>query len=488
MTGRTGGEREVWEAESGPLDTPAGAEPGDRTGAPGSRLGVLRHRDFRNVWLGAMGSSVGGWMEFVGVQWIMAQQTLAPEWVTAGRPSSTIMMGYLAAAQLGPTLLLGLLGGLMADRVNRKSLLLWTQGVMMIIAVGLAAAAFGGWATPTVLLAFAAVHGVALAFNTPAWQVLTPRLVPRAELTRAITLNGVQFNLARVVGPALGGAILSSSESHGAAILFVVNALSFLGVMVAISSTPDAPPPERSDGQGGPWEQTKEAFAFVFHNRGPRAVFFALVLFSALAAPLMRMLPLFVTEVFHAQEKTYGLLLAVMGVGAVLGGLSLRLVPRWYPKHHLIPLSVMLGGVSITLFTLTTSLTAAMAAIFLAGAFWLWSFNSAMAAMQLLVDDRMRGRVMAVCNTAVFGAMPLGSLSAGVIGEVVGGHSARGDLTDVGVRTGVGLLSGALAVAGLVMLVWRTPEVDGYTAGDPATVRRPGLLNGITGRLHRPRS
>lgn len=440
-------------------------------------LGVLRHRAFRNVWLGAFGSSIGGWMEIVGVQWVMTVQTLSPEWVASGRPGATLMLGYLSAAQLGPTLALGLWGGLVADRVDRKRLLLVTQVVMMLIAAALLVASAAGRLTPAVMLVLSLLNGVAMAFNMPAWQVLTPRLVPREELTKAITLNGMQFNMARVIGPGLAGVLMAQ---FGATVLFAVNTLSFLGVLLAVSSTPPAPPPPREDVKA--WSQIREALRFTFRQRGPLAIFTALVLFSALAAPLVRMLPVFVQEVYHAEERVYGLLLALMGAGAVVGGLSLKWLPPWYPKHHFIPLSVLGGGAMIAAFSVMDSVLGASVFIFLCGAFWLWAFNSCMAAMQLLVDDRMRGRVMAVCNTAVFGVMPLGAIAAGWISHIASGRADSG----LGTQVGVGTLGAVLAAAGLVMLIWRTPEVDGLRPGDPGYERRPSLLAGITARAHRP--
>ena len=474
---------QVAEPTTAPVEPIAAATPDAPANPADSRLGVLRHRHFRNVWIGAAISSVGGWMESVGVQWVVAQDAQRPEWIARGYPSATLMMGYLAVAQLAPTLVLGLAGGLIADRVNRKKLLLFTQFILMLIAAGVATASYLGVATPWVLMGFMAALGTTMAFNVPAWQVLTPRLVPRSDLTKAITLNGIQFNLARVVGPALAGAILVINHDN-ATPLFMLNTLSFLGVLVAVASTPDSPAPP-DDGRKAS-HHVRDALRFVFHNKGPLAIFTAMVLFSILAAPLMRMLPLFVTEVYHAKSNTFGMMLADMGLGAVAGGLALKLIPVWYPKHHLIPLSVTLGGLSILLFSATSNLYLACLGLFFCGAFWLWSFNSSMAAMQLLVDDAMRGRVLAVCNTAVFGAMPLGSVLAAYIAELTGGHASDGNPTGVGVQIGVGSLAAILTAAGLVMLIWRTPEVDGLVPGAAGYDKRRSLIAGITGRAHRP--
>jgi predicted MFS family arabinose efflux permease len=430
-----------------------------------------------------MVSNIGGWMEGVGVQWIVANET-----------GSARIMALLAAAQLGPTLILGMAGGLLADRVNRKKLLLFTQAMMMAIAAALAIAAYFGKASYPVLLALSLLQGITLAFNTPAWQVLTPRLVPREELTEAIALNGLQFNLSRVLGPALAGLLMAA---YSPTVLFVVNTLTFLFVLVAISTTPDAPPPPRENTSA--FHRTKEALSFVFHRRGPRAVFLAMLTFAVLAAPLMRLLPLFARDVYpetdplyraiaslpfvphgNVREVIFSLFLSVMGAGAVLGAIAIRWIPPWYPKHHFIPLSILASGVTIVSFSATTWLPLAAVLLFFGGVFWLWAFNSAFAAMQLLVPDRMRGRVMSVVNMAVFGAMPAGAYLASEVGNLT---RARDGLET---QIGVGTLGLVLAAAGLIMLIWRTPEVDDIEPGQPGFDRHPGLMRGITAQGHRP--
>ena len=411
-----------------------------------------------------MVSSIGTWMEGLGVQWLRAQQTGSP-----------VMLGALAAAQLGPMLVLGLFGGLAADRVDRRKLLLVSQTAMMLIAAGLAVAAGLGRATPPVLLALGLLNGVAMAFNTPAWQVLTPRLVPRDELHKAIALQGMQFNLARVVGPALAGLMLAQTS---ATVLFALNTVSFVAVLLAVASTAPAPPPP---GPRPPARaQIAEAFGFVFKHPGPRALFAMLLLLSALAAPLQRMLPLFVADVFRAGETSYGLLLGLFGAGAVLGGLTLGRWPRWYPRHHLIPFALTLTGVCMTMFCTTHSLAVGGVWIAAAGTVWIWAFSSTMTALQLLVGDTMRGRVLSVINMAMFGAMPIGSLAAALLGERLVGLIPGA----APVQLGVGVMAVLLTLCGVLLLVFRTPEIDEAT---PTTPRRRTLWSGLTASEHRPR-
>lgn len=431
--------------------------------------GVLRHREFRWVWLGAMGSSIGTWMEGVAVQWVMAEKT-----------ESTVMLGVLAVAQLGPVLLLGLPGGLVVDRVDRRRMLLLTQAGMMAIAGLLAAASAAGWATPEVLIGLSLVNGVVTAFNAPAWQTLSPRLVPRYELPKAIALMGMQFNLARVLGPAIAGVLLAR---WGPTLLFVVNALSFVGVMAAVAATAPAPP-TRGAARTSPWQEVREAVGFVRRHAGLRQVMLSMWLLSMLAAPFQRMLPLFVSEVYHAEEATYGALLSAVGAGAVLGGLTLGRLPGWYPRHHIIPLSLLIAGSMMTLFCAIDDPWWGAATTVVAGFFWLWSFSSMMTSVQLLAPEAMRGRVLALFNVTMFGAMPLGSVLSAILGDWLAEFFGGGP--GLAVQLGVGLFTLTLALAGAALLIWRTPEIDDIKPGERGFVRRPGLWAGVTGAAHRP--
>src|SRR5881296_1284939 len=190
---------------------------------------VLRHPAFRWIWLGALISNTGNWMEAVAQSWLVQQQTGSP-----------FMVELLAASEFVPHAVLMLAAGWLADHYNRRKLLLAGQSVMMVLGAVLAVAAHLGWATPWVIIAISFAEGAAWASVTPSWQAVIPALVPRSELPSAIALNSAQFNTARLLGPMIAGALLTAA---GAAAVFDINVVSFVAIVVALVYVRVAPKP-----------------------------------------------------------------------------------------------------------------------------------------------------------------------------------------------------------------------------------------------------
>jgi MFS family permease len=444
------------------------------------KWGVLRHMHFRHVIAAGFVSNVGTWTEFFAIQMFVAQAT--------GRLDD---QGKLGLYQQAPIFLLGLLGGLAADRFNRRTLLVVTQLLAGLVAVGVAIVTMIKFDNPRSavhwLFFLGALNGCVMAFNFPAWQVLTPRLVPKDELGKAITLNGIQFNLARVIGPAIAGFVLAS---FGWTPLLWFNAFTFLLMSVVIMTTPPSPAPEPTG--ESVWPRIREALAFLFLNRGPRSILLAQFLLSLLAAPLVRLLSNFIIDVYNLTgdkaERVGGTLLAIQGVGAVLGGLSLRFIPTWYPKHHFIPMAVTGLGLSISLFAITTAPISGYLAMFVCGWFWIWSFNQSWAAMQVITPDHLRGRALSLVTVAAFGATAIGVFTAGELGEYV--KSAGLLRPHLATQGAILMLSVPLLVAGIVMMSFRVPEVDGLPRikrGEPgASGKSRSLIEAVTASEHRP--
>lgn len=444
-------------------------------------LGVLRHFHFRNVISAGFVSNVGTWTEFFAIQMFVAQAT--------GRLDD---QGVLGVCQQAPIFALGLFGGLAADRVNRRTLLVVTQMLAGLVAVAVAIVTMIHFESPRTavqwLFALGAVNGCVMAFNFPAWQVLTPRLVPKEELGKAITLTGIQFNMARVIGPAIAGYVLAS---FGWTPLLWFNAATFLLMSMVIMTTPDAPVVSRAGEPVLP--QIKEALSFLLHQRGPRAILLAQVLLSLLAAPLVRLLSNFIIDVYQCTgdtaERIGGNMLAVQGLGAVLGGICLRFIPKWYPKHHFIPMAVTGLGLSISLFALTKTSGTGYLAMFICGWFWIWAFNQSWAAMQVITPDHLRGRALSLVTVAAFGATAVGVFVAGIVGE----HLKASNLLapQLATQTAILMLSVPLMFAGVVMMSFRVPEVDGMPRikrGEPgASGKSRSLVEAVIASEHRPR-
>ncbi len=479
---------------------PSTSVAGSSEASVGVWSGVLRHKHYRRVLFAQVFSNIGTWTEMFAIQMFVAQKT--------GRLDD---QGTLAVCQLLPICFLGIFGGLAADRVNRRTLLVVSQVLAGVVAVGVAIVVsmqFENARSPIYwLFVLGVLNGCVMAFNFPAWQVLTPRLVPREDLGKAITVNGIQFNAARIAGPAIAGLVLAR---WGAPPLLWFNAATFMVMAGVVLTTPDAPaPPQR---EGGVLARILEAWSFLMHNRGPRAVFLAQFTLCMLAAPMVRMLSNYVISVYGldanaieaakksvatpgveisqemakhlAAEAAGGWILAMQGVGAVTGGLCLRFVPAWYPKHHFIPLSVAGLGLSITAFGLTRTVWTGYIAMAVCGWFWMWAFNQSWAALQVLTPDRLRGLVMSVTNVAVFGAMALGGFIAGFGGEAL---KTRGILSEgQATQASILMLSVPLACAGVFMMLYRTPEVDQMPRlpADPRVAR--SLFHAITAKEHWP--
>src|ERR1041384_2182622 len=393
---------------------------------------VLRHGAFRWIWAGAMVSNVGNWMEAVAQGWLVQQQTASP-----------FMVELLAASEFVPAALLMLAAGWLADHYDRRKLLLAGQALMMVFGAVLAVAAHLGLASPWVVIAMAFAEGAAWASVTPSWQALVPGLVPREELPAAIALNSAQFNTARLLGPMLAGALLSAAS---AAVVFDVNVVSFLGIVLVLAfvRVPKTVDEKHAHIGGG----IGPAVKWVIHEPGPRRLIVGLFMFALFAAPVQGLLPAMADQVFHVGAHGYGILLSCLGAGAIAGALTLARLRREYPRHHLIPLSMLAFTICAAIYASARWPLIAGAALAVGGVFWVWSLASSSTAMQLLVPERLRGRAMSVLALATTGPLPIGHLIGGSVAHVLG------------IRAGVLLSAGVLGCFAAWSAWAREPGID----------------------------
>ena len=360
------------------------------------------YRDFRVLWFGAFTSTVGNWMQEVAQAWLVFDLT-----------KSSFFLGLDDFLGQLPILLITLVGGVIADRRDRRHLLMGSQYVQMTTAFVLAALVYWGVVRVQHILILSFAAGLGQAFGGPAYQALIPSLVEKKDLPNAIALNSIQFNLARVFGPLLAGVTLAK---WGAASCFTLNGLSFLVVIVALLSLTikHIPPPEKKplmhDFKGG-FNYARKESAIV-------ALTVLASLTTFLGLPLLTFLPVFAKDIFHGDINLYSHMMAFSGAGAVCGALVVAWLGRF--EHMGRVLLVILGvfGALVTAFAISRVVWVTDLLLFATGAALLMVFSMTSSLVQLIVPDNLRGRVMSIYMVAFRGGMPLGSLAAGWIASL----------------------------------------------------------------------
>src|ERR1051325_8899239 len=336
---------------------------------PGSRVGrtlsVLRYRPYLLFWIGAFVSNTGNWTENAAQSWAVTSQT-------RGGPLQGLMVEILQFADFCPVLLLALFAGVISDRVNRKTWLLILQSAACVLGAGLAVAAFLGKATPWVVITFTFLEGIIWALNGPTIMAVTPTLVPRAELDRALALNSVQFNMARLCGPMLSAALIGAIGVTGA---FAFNAFTFLPLLAALMFViPSTPTPARKE-SASILRDLREGLQFVWTHPGTRRLTIMSVIFMFLSAPLQGLLPVFAENFLHGGPTLFGLMLSAIGLGSICGAFLLSLIPSYYPRHHLIPLAMFIFSALGVAFSFSKSSAMSLAILVACGTCWLLSLN-----------------------------------------------------------------------------------------------------------------
>jgi MFS family permease len=388
---------------------------------------ALAYRDFRLLWTGALISSIGTWMQKVAQAWLI---------VTMTGTASAFFLGLDAFVSEAPILLFTLIGGVVADRQNRRHLLLASQGVQMTAALILALLVFTSSVSIWIILTLSFVTGVAQAFGGPAYQSLIPSLIPKETLPNAIALNSIQFNLARVIGPLIAGATLTA---FGMVACFGLNGLSFLFVIAAIVAlrvVHVAP-----TGTERMRDQLKGGLRFVRDQPQLKALMVLGFISAFLGLPILTFLPIITKDVFQQDVALYTRFMTLAGAGAVLGAMSVA----WIGKHRhmglmLLTMQAMLGVVVIA-FSLSTAIWLSQLLLFVGGALLVTCFSMTTSLVQLLAPQELRGRVVSIYMVAFRGGSPLGGLVSGWLVTQIGSAP-----------TVLALNGGLLAIIALVTL------------------------------------
>ena len=365
---------------------------------------ALSHRNFRIFWMGAFLSNVGTWMQAGAQAWLVLQLTNSAFW-----------LGLDAFMATAPAFALTLLGGVFADMVDRRRLLIFTQILAGLAALGLATIIWTQVVDRWIVLGFSFVTGCCMALASPSYLALTYDLVGREDLANAIALNSTQFQLSRVLGPALFG---FGYKWFGLAGCFLVNGLSFIAVVVSLrmvrikERSTSTPSHSVRDGRLV-WRDLIEGFRYV-RNR-PRV--FSLLLLSAVnslfGAPYFALVPIYARDVFHLGESGLAWMMSIAGAGALMGALLVAYLGDFKRKGWLVLGGGFAFGMCVTLFALSTHLTLSLIFLFGLGFAIVVSVATTNTLLQKLVTDQMRGRVMSMFILSFMGTMPIGNIIAG---------------------------------------------------------------------------
>lgn len=394
-------------------------------------------------------------------------ETVAQGWIVSTQTRSPLYVELLSFVHFLPIIFFVIPGGSIADRVDRRKVIVTTQTLMCVLATTIAVLSYLGWLTPWIILIIGFLHGVLWAFNGPAWQALLISLVPKADLESAIALNSLQYNLARLTGPILAGLLIAA---WGNTVAFTLNAFSFLGVIWAVrqAQTFDAVLKPRIEKQ-----TFSSVWRWVWHHKGAKQIIIAMAFFATLSAPLQGLMPFFASDVLHIGPEGLGLLLGCLGGGAVMGAFLLGQLPSHYPRHHLIPIAICCFATFMIFYSQSSSPILSYALLFMAGIFFLLTMTSGTTAMHILVPENIRGRAMSILILANLGMLPIGHIAAGFLASLVGPRAATL------------VFSSILLVSGIILLLKRKSEIDGVEFKRPRFRARKVFSEIILARSYR---
>ncbi|HEX2645999.1 MAG TPA: MFS transporter [Candidatus Dormibacteraeota bacterium] len=395
----------------------------------------MRHRNYRLFLTGQIISTVGTWMQSVAMPWLALELT-----------HSGFHVGLVLAAQFTPVLVAGQLGGIVADRFPKRSVLLATQTLFMVPSFFLFVLSTTGHAQYWMVVLAAVAAGTVNLFDVPARQAFLVEMVGKQDLMNAIALNSSVFNGAAVVGPAVAGVLIAAV---GVPLCFLANSLSYLGAIGALLLMRDLPA-RIPEAQRHPlFMRIAQGLSYARHEPVVGMLLLAVAVFSLFAMNRLTLLPLFADQVLHVGARGFGFLVGSMGLGALAGALTLAFFPQLGadPRRQLWMAAIWVAA--LLEFSISRAFAVSIVALFVAGYCQISFVATANSRIQTAAPDQLRGRVMALYAQALIGVGPIGALQAGTLATLLGAPWA--------------MAIGA-SVAGAVVLAIRllTPQVFGH--------------------------
>jgi len=384
------------------------APPRGETAPRRGMFASLSHRLFRRYWSGLFLSNIGSWM-----------QTVAQGWLVLRLSDSALALGLVGFAGSIPTLLLAPLAGVAADRRDRRKLLIATQSVQMACALTLAASVAGGFVSVPLVAAVAIVNGVSNAFTMPSHQSLFLDLVGREDLLNAISLNAMQFNLSRVIGPMVAGFTIAA---FGETACFLVNAVSYVAILVPLATMPTLP---RSPGHGrGAWVDLRIGVRYAKRHPTIPSLLAIAGAIAVFGTPAVTLAPLFARKLLNVGPEGLGGMLSAVGLGAVAMALALASLGDFRRKGAAVFAAAAGFALSLVGFSLSRNYALSLGFLALLGGSMTSSASLINTLLQKAAPDRLRGRLISLYALAWLGLVPLGNLQAGAVAERFGPATA----------------------------------------------------------------
>ena len=375
---------------------------------PGSRWQVawraLRHRNFQLFFSGQLISLIGTWMQSVAQSWLVYRLT-----------GSALLLGSVGFASQVPVFLFAPLGGIAADRFNRRHIVIATQVTSMLLAFILAALTLFHRIQVWHVFVLASLLGIVNAFDIPGRQSFLVDMVGKGDLMNAIALNSSMFNGARVIGPAIAGILVAKI---GEGWCFFANAVSYIAVIIGLLMMDVDSPPRPS--MPSPFEHMMEGFRFVNHTAPIRALLLLLGLVSLVGMPYVVLMPIFADQILHGGARGLGILMGSTGVGALLGALTLAFREGVKGLGRWVAWCCAGFGASLAVFALSHAFWLSVVLLLPVGYTMMLQMASSNTLIQVMVPDSLRGRVMAVYSMMFMGMAPIGALLGGALAERLG--------------------------------------------------------------------
>lgn len=371
---------------------------------------ALTHKNFRIYWFGQCVSLIGTWVQSIGQTWLVLSLTGSP-----------LLLGILGAIQFLPITLFSLFAGVIIDRYPKKQIILITQFTSMILAFTLSALVFTHTVSYEYILIVALVLGFSNTIDMPTRQAFTIELAGKDDLMNAIALNSASFNLARIIGPAIGALIMAS---FGAGWCFLLNGFSFMAVIVSLLKVKVTPYVRKKVSDNNMLKEIRDGLKYIASEPALLQTILMVLIIGIFVFNFNIIIPVFTQTILHQQEKVYGLLLSALGAGSLVGAIMVSVKSRSGPNMKVLVRSAIIVSITLILISFTRTYYHTAALLIITGIFNIWFSTTANSTLQITSTDEYRGRVMSVYSLVFAGASPIGNMFAGVTTDLLGANTA----------------------------------------------------------------